>query len=94
MHVHAFATADGLTKGGAPDGPSYFYRVVADDSVQGTGQAKYAVEKLNADKATVFDAQEPYSVGLANTVERYSSGGTLQCSGCRLRTRRPTSRAS
>jgi ABC-type branched-subunit amino acid transport system substrate-binding protein len=38
--------------------------------VQGTGQAKYAAERLNADKATVFDAQEPYSVGLANTIER------------------------
>ena len=71
VHVTPSATATGLTKGGAPTGTGYFYRVVADDSVQGTGQGKYAVEKLNADKATVFDAQEPYSVGLANTVERY-----------------------
>ena len=29
------------------------------------------VDRLNADKVTVFDAQEPYSVGLANTIERY-----------------------
>ena len=64
------ATNAALTKGGAPTATGFFYRVVADDSVQGTGQAKYAVEKLNADKATVFDAQEPYSVGLANTIER------------------------
>ena len=71
VHVTPSATAAALTKGGSPTATGFFYRVVADDSVQGTGQGKYAVEKLNADKATVFDAQEPYSVGLANTVERY-----------------------
>ncbi len=71
VHVTPSATNTGLTKGGSPTATGFFYRVVADDSVQGTGQAKYAVEKLNADKATVFDAQEPYSVGLANTIERY-----------------------
>jgi branched-chain amino acid transport system substrate-binding protein len=70
VHVTPSATRTTLTKGGSPEATSYFYRVVADDSVQGTGQAKYAVERLNADKATVFDAQEPYSVGLANTIER------------------------
>ncbi|HET9437095.1 MAG TPA: branched-chain amino acid ABC transporter substrate-binding protein [Gaiellaceae bacterium] len=70
VHVTPSATRTSLTKGGSPEATSYFYRVVADDSVQGTGQAKYAVERLNADKATVFDAQEPYSVGLANTIER------------------------
>ena len=71
VHVTPSATNTALTKGGSPTATGFFYRVVADDSVQGTGQAKYAVEKLNADKATVFDAQEPYSVGLANTVERF-----------------------
>lgn len=70
VHVTPSATRTSLTKGSSPEATSYFYRVVADDSVQGTGQAKYAVERLNADKATVFDAQEPYSVGLANTIER------------------------
>ena len=70
VHVTPSATRTSLTKGGSPEATSYFYRVVADDSVQGTGQAKHAVERLNADKATVFDAQEPYSVGLANTIER------------------------
>jgi branched-chain amino acid transport system substrate-binding protein len=71
VHVTPSATNAALTKGSSPTATGFFYRVVADDSVQGTGQARYAVDKLNADKATVFDAQEPYSVGLANTIERY-----------------------
>ena len=58
-----------LTKGPSPRATRWFYRVVGDDAQQGPGQAKYAVEKLNADKATVFDAQEPYSVGLAEQIE-------------------------
>lgn len=71
VHVSPSATRAALTKGPAPSATGYFFRVVADDSVQGTGSAKYMVEKLNADKVTVFDAQEPYSVGLATTVEAY-----------------------
>lgn len=71
VHVTPSATNAALTKGSAPTATSYFYRVVADDSVQGTGAARYMISRLNADKVTVFDAQEPYSVGLANTVERY-----------------------
>lgn len=71
VHVTPSATNAALTKGPSPTATGFFYRVVADDSVQGTGDAKYMVERLNADKVTVFDAQEPYSVGLANIVERY-----------------------
>lgn len=71
VHVTPSATNAALTKGSPATATRWFYRVVADDSVQGTGQAKYAVEKLNADKVTIFDAQEPYSVGLAETVEAY-----------------------
>jgi branched-chain amino acid transport system substrate-binding protein len=69
VHVSPSATATDLTKGSSPTATRWFYRVVADDGLQGPGQAKYAVEKLNADKATVFDAQEPYSVGLAEAIE-------------------------
>lgn len=71
VHVSPSATRATLTKGGSPLATGFFYRVVADDSVQGTGAARYMVDRLNADKVTVFDAQEPYSVGLANTVEAY-----------------------
>jgi branched-chain amino acid transport system substrate-binding protein len=71
VHVSPSATNASLTKGSSPTATPWFYRVVADDSVQGTGQAKYAVQKLNADKVTIFDAQEPYSLGLAETIEAY-----------------------
>ena len=40
VHVTPSATAAGLTKGGSPTATGYFYRVVADDSVQGTGQGE------------------------------------------------------
>jgi branched-chain amino acid transport system substrate-binding protein len=66
------ATNSALTKsvGGKPKtATAAFFRVVADDSVQGTRDALYMVTKLGAKKVAVFDAQEPYSQGLADTVE-------------------------
>ena len=45
VHVSPSATAATLTKGRSPTATRFFYRVVADDSVQGTGQAKYAIEQ-------------------------------------------------
>ena len=94
-HVTPSATDVDLTKGRSPTATRFFYRVVGDDSVQGTGQAKYTVDKLNADKVTVFDAQEPYSVGLAEHDRAVArAAATSRCSGCRSRTTRPTSRAS
>ena len=71
------ATNAALTKsvGGKPKtATAAFFRVVADDSVQGTRDAEYMVSKLNAKKVAVFDAQEPYSEGLGNTVQTYLRG--------------------
>ena len=75
--VTASATNAALTKsvGGKPKTATpAFFRVVADDSVQGVRDAKYMIEKLGAKKVAVFDAQEPYSQGLADTVEAYLKG--------------------
>jgi branched-chain amino acid transport system substrate-binding protein len=69
--VSPSATNSALTKGASPTATKAFFRVVADDSVQGTLGAKYIAEKLNAKKVAVFDAQEPYSQGLANIAEAY-----------------------
>lgn len=72
--VTGSATNAALTKsvGGKPKTATpAFFRVVADDSVQGTRDAQYMVNKLGAKKVAVFDAQEPYSSGLADTVESY-----------------------
>jgi branched-chain amino acid transport system substrate-binding protein len=70
--VTGSATNANLTKtvaGKPKTATAAFFRVVADDSVQGTRDAQYMVSKLGAKKVAVFDAQEPYSQGLANTVE-------------------------
>lgn len=81
--VTGSATNAALTKsvGGKPKTATpAFFRVVADDSVQGTRDAQYMVTKLGAKKVAVFDAQEPYSQGLADTVESYlkSKGVAVQ----------------
>ena len=81
--VTGSATNAALTKsvGGKPKTATpAFFRVVADDSVQGTRDAQYMVTKLGAKKVAVFDAQEPYSQGLADTVEAYlkSKGVAVQ----------------
>jgi branched-chain amino acid transport system substrate-binding protein len=79
-HVTPSATAVDLTKGSNPAGGPFFFRVVVDDSLQGTLDAKYIAGKLGAKKVTVIDAQEPYSVGLSNIVQRVleRSGVTVQ----------------
>ncbi len=81
--VSPSATNAALTKrvGGQPrTATSAFFRIVADDSVQGTRDAQYMLNTLKAKKVAVFDAQEPYSQGLANTVEAYlkSKGVAVQ----------------
>jgi branched-chain amino acid transport system substrate-binding protein len=81
--ISGSATNAALTKsvGGKPKTATpAFFRVVADDSVQGTRDAQYMVAKLGAKKVAVFDAQEPYSQGLADTVEGYlkSKGVAVQ----------------
>lgn len=77
------ATNAALTKsvgGKPPTATAAFYRVVADDSVQGSNDAKYIASTLNAKKVAVIDAQEPYSVGLADIVSNYlkAKGITVQ----------------
>jgi branched-chain amino acid transport system substrate-binding protein len=81
--VSPSATNAALTKsvGGKPKTATpAFFRIVADDSVQGTRDAQYMVNTLKAKKVAVFDAQEPYSQGLADTVETYlkSKGVSVQ----------------
>jgi branched-chain amino acid transport system substrate-binding protein len=81
--ISGSATNAALTKsvGGKPKtATSAFFRIVADDSVQGTRDAQYMVTKLGAKKVAVLDAQEPYSNGLADTVETYlkSKGVAVQ----------------
>lgn len=73
-HISPSATNAALTKsvgGKVPTATAAFYRVVADDSVQGTRDAEYIANTLKAKKVTIIDAQEPYSVGLSDIVGSY-----------------------
>jgi branched-chain amino acid transport system substrate-binding protein len=76
-HISPSATRTSLTKavGGQPkEATPAFFRVVADDGIQGPYDARFMIEKLRADKVVVVDSQEPYSVGLADAVQAYLRG--------------------
>jgi branched-chain amino acid transport system substrate-binding protein len=68
-HISPSATRTSLTKGSPKEATPAFFRVVPGDYIQGPSDAKYMVEKLKVDNVVVIDFQEPYSVGLANSVE-------------------------
>src|SRR3989440_5791337 len=68
-HISPSATRTSLTKGSNREATPGFFRVVPDDSVQGPTDANYMISKLNAKKVVLVDAQEPYSVGLADAAE-------------------------
>jgi branched-chain amino acid transport system substrate-binding protein len=68
-HISPSATRTSLTKGSSREATAGFFRVVPDDSVQGPTDATYMVDKLKAKKVVLIDAQEPYSVGLADAAE-------------------------
>jgi branched-chain amino acid transport system substrate-binding protein len=68
-HISPSATRTTLTKGTKREATPGFFRVVPDDSVQGPTDANYMVDKLHAKKVVLIDAQEPYSVGLADAAQ-------------------------
>jgi branched-chain amino acid transport system substrate-binding protein len=68
-HISPSATRTSLTKGATKEATPGFFRVVPGDYIQGPTDAKYMVDKLNVKKVVVLDFQEPYSVGLADSVE-------------------------
>jgi branched-chain amino acid transport system substrate-binding protein len=69
-HVSSSATRTSLTKGDKREATSAFFRIVPGDYIQGPSDATYMVDKLKVKKVVLFDFQEPYSVGLADAVER------------------------
>ncbi len=75
-HISPSATRTSLTKGANREATPGFFRVVPDDSVQGPTDARYMIQKLNAKKVVLIDAQEPYSVGLADAAQ-----ATLKAAG-------------
>lgn len=79
-HISPSATRTSLTKGAAKQATPAFFRVVPDDDIQGPADARYMVDKLKVKKVVVVDSQEPYSVGLANSIQAFlrAKGVTVQ----------------
>jgi branched-chain amino acid transport system substrate-binding protein len=70
-HISPSATRTSLTKGAKREATAGFFRVVPDDGIQGPGDARFMVEKLKVKKVVLIDAQEPYSIGLADATQAY-----------------------
>jgi branched-chain amino acid transport system substrate-binding protein len=81
-HISPSATKTDLTKhdsstnGGKLEGTPAFFRDVPGDYIQGPTDAHFMIDKLHVKKVFIIDFQEPYSVGLADAVER-----TLKAAG-------------
>jgi len=68
-HISPSATRTSLTQGSNKEATSAFFRVVPGDYIQGPSDAAFMMKTLKVKKVAVMDFQEPYSVGLADSVE-------------------------
>ena len=86
-HISPSASRTSLTKGNNKEGTPAFFRVIADDDIQGPHDARFMISK-GAKKVVVFDFQEPYSVGLANSTQTTlrAKGATVQRESTSVRT--------
>jgi branched-chain amino acid transport system substrate-binding protein len=71
-YVSGSATRTSLTTDGTRRG--YFFRVVPNDDQQGPRVANYIRQTLRHTRVAVVDAQNSYSTGLSDTVQRVLSG--------------------
>jgi branched-chain amino acid transport system substrate-binding protein len=80
-HISPSATRTTLTKP-APklEATSAFFRVVPGDYLQGPTDAKFMISKLKVKRVVIIDFQEPYSVGLADAVEKALKAGAVTTS--------------
>jgi branched-chain amino acid transport system substrate-binding protein len=74
-HISPSATRTSLTKGTPLEGTPAFFRVVPGDYIQGPTDANYMIKTLKVKKVVILDFQEPYSLGLADAVERSLKAG-------------------
>jgi branched-chain amino acid transport system substrate-binding protein len=77
-HISPSATRTSLTKGAEKEATPGFFRVVPDDALQGPGDARYMVDKLKVKKVVLIDAQEPYSIGLADATQAFLKAKGVQ----------------
>jgi branched-chain amino acid transport system substrate-binding protein len=69
-HISPSATRTSLTQGTTKEATAAFFRVVPGDYIQGPTDANFMVKTLKVKKVVILDFQEPYSVGLADAVEK------------------------
>jgi branched-chain amino acid transport system substrate-binding protein len=68
-HISPSATRTSFTQGAKKEATSAFFRVVPGDFIQGPSDANFMIKKLKVKKVVLLDFQEPYSVGLSNSVQ-------------------------
>jgi branched-chain amino acid transport system substrate-binding protein len=70
-HLSPSATRTDLTKtvSGVKEGTPAFFRDVPGDYIQGPSDANFMIKNLKVKKVVIMDFQEPYSLGLADSVE-------------------------
>jgi branched-chain amino acid transport system substrate-binding protein len=73
--VSGSATRTSLTTDGTRRG--FFYRVVPNDDQQGPRVANWIRNQVRATRVVIVDAQNTYSTGLADTVERILKGAGM-----------------
>jgi branched-chain amino acid transport system substrate-binding protein len=75
VHISPSATRTDLTKGTPREGTPAFFRDVPGDYIQGPTDANFMIKTLKVKKVVVMDFQEPYSLGLADSVEATLKAG-------------------
>jgi branched-chain amino acid transport system substrate-binding protein len=73
--ISGTATRTSLTTDGTRKG--FFFRTVPNDDQQGPRVASWIRQKLRASRVVIVDAQNTYSTGLSDTVERILKGAGL-----------------
>jgi branched-chain amino acid transport system substrate-binding protein len=68
-HISPSATRTSLTLGSPKEATPAFFRVVPGDYIQGPSDANYMQNVLHVKRVVLMDFQEPYSVGLSDSVE-------------------------
>jgi branched-chain amino acid transport system substrate-binding protein len=70
-HLSPSATRTDLTHtvNGTKEGTPAFFRDVPGDYIQGPSDANFMIKNLHVKKVVIMDFQEPYSLGLADSVE-------------------------
>src|SRR5919206_5015121 len=69
-HISPSATRTTLTQGTQKEATPAFFRVVPGDYIQGPSDANFMINNLHVKKVVIMDFQEPYSLGLADAVDK------------------------